>query len=396
VATQPTVSTSANDLVTGALRKIGALAAGETPSAQDSTDALQVMNDMLESWSIDKLFVFAGVENLLTWTPGQYQYTVGNPVGGTFAGLVTSGISAIVGATIPAALIVTATITDPAPGVGYIPSGTTVTSINNGSTTAITFAVSPTGSGGSLNASYSGVSGTYQITFSDNEQRAAILTQGSAAVTWVPALTGIPTAAASLNTNTVYLSAAATGTVLDTITYTTPGNFPIPRPLRIPRAFTRITSSGTTGLDYEIDVDYTGDKYSAIGLKGIPGPWPILLWYNPTFPLGNLYCYPNPQLGGTLHLWTDYIFSDFTNPTQQILLPQGYALAIKLSLAMLLIPEYGKVGAARVKLLQEQQREAVERIKKLNATPAVQAFFDRDIVRTRRTDAGWIFHGGFT
>lgn len=389
------VSTTALDLVTGALRGIGALAAGETPSPGDASDALQVLNDMLESWSTDHLFVYASVENILTWTPGQYQYTVGNPVGGTFAGLVTSGVPAIVGVTLPSTLVVTATISDPAPGAGLIPAGTTVTSINVGGTSAITFTGAPTGSAGTLTAAYVGASGTYQITFSDGEQRAATLTNGSTAVTWTPALTGAPTTAASLNTNTVYLSAAATGTVVDTLTFTTPGNFAIARPLRVTRAFTRITSSGTTGLDYPIDVDETGDKYAAIGLKGIPGPWPILLYYNPTFPLGNLYCYPNPQLGGALHLWTDTIFSDFTNPTQAINLPQGYARAIKKSLALELVPEYGKIGSTRLALLQSQARDAIEKIKKLNSTPAVQAFFDRDIVRTRRTDAGWIFHGGF-
>jgi hypothetical protein len=324
--TTATVSTSANDLVVGALRKIGALAAGETPNANDSSDALQVLNDMIESWSTDKLFVFAGVENILTWTPGQYQYTVGNPVGGNFSGTLVGGNPVVSNVTIPANLIVGGTVTD---FNAQVPANTTITAIG---------------------------------------------------------------------TNTVTLSANALSTVStpETFTYTVPGNFAIPRPLRIPRAFTRITSSGTTGLDYEIDVDYTGDKYAAIGLKGIPGPWPILLWYNPTFPLGNLYCYPNPQLGGALHLWTDTLFTDFTNPAQLINLPPGYALAIKLSLALLLAPEYGKAGGLKMTLLQQQAREAVERIKKLNSTPAVQAFFDRDIVRTRRTDAGWIFHGGFT
>jgi hypothetical protein len=397
--TTPTVSTSANDLVTGALRKIGALAAGEVPNANDSSDALQVLNDMIESWSTDKLFVFAGVENILTWTPGQYQYTVGNPVAGTFVGLITSGVTAIVGVTLPVNLVVGATITDPSPGSGLIQANTLVTSIvsvNSGNAVAITFTGAPTGSSATLTGGWGFATGIYQITFSDGEQRAATLTSGNTAVTWTPALVGTPTASASVNPNTVNISLAPTGTVSDTLTYTSPGNFAIPRPLRIPRAFTRITSSGTTGLDYEINVDYTGDKYNAIGLKGVPGPWPILLWYNPTFPLGNLYCYPNPQLGGSLHLWTDTIFTDFTNPAQSILLPQGYALAIKLSLALLLAPEYGKAGGVKLTLLQQQAREAVERIKKLNATPAVQAFFDRDIVRTRRTDAGWIFHGGFT
>lgn len=320
-----TVSTTAMDLVVSALRNINALEAGETPNQNDAADALQTLNDMMESWSTDKLFVYAGVENLLSWTPGQYQYTVGNPVGGTFSGTLIGGTPTISNVTIPANLILGGTVTD---FNAQVPAGTTITAIG---------------------------------------------------------------------TNTVTMSANALSTVStpETFTYTTPGNFAIARPLRVTRAFTRITSSGTTGLDYPIDVDETGDKYAAIGLKGIPGPWPILLYYNPTFPIGNLYCYPNPQQAGVLHLWTDTIFTDFLNPTQLINLPQGYARAIKKSLALELVPEYGKIGSTRLALLQGQARDAVEKIKKLNSTPAVQAFFDRDIVRTRRTDAGWIFHGGF-
>lgn len=320
-----TVSTTAMDLVVSALRNINALEAGETPNQNDAADALQTLNDMMESWSTDKLFVYAGVENLLSWTPGQYQYTVGNPVGGTFSGTLAGGSPTISNVTIPSTLILGGTVTD---FNAQVPAGTTITAIG---------------------------------------------------------------------TNTVTMSANALSTVStpETFTYTTPGNFAIARPLRVTRAFTRITSSGTTGLDYPIDVDETGDKYAAIGLKGIPGPWPILLYYNPTFPIGNLYCYPNPQQAGVLHLWTDTIFTDFVNPTQLINLPQGYARAIKKSLALELVPEYGKIGSTRLALLQGQARDAVEKIKKLNSTPAVQAFFDRDIVRTRRTDAGWIFHGGF-
>jgi hypothetical protein len=320
-----TVSTTAMDLVVSALRNINALEAGEVPNQNDAADALQTLNDMMESWSTDKLFVYAGVENLLSWTPGQYQYTVGNPVGGTFSGTLVGSSPTISNVTIPANLILGGTVTD---FNAQVPPGTTITAIG---------------------------------------------------------------------TNTVTMSANALSTVStpETFTYTTPGNFGIARPLRVTRAFTRITSAGTTGLDYPIDVDETGDKYAAIGLKGIPGPWPILLYYNPTFPFGNLYCYPNPQQAGVLHLWTDTIFTDFVNPTQLINLPQGYARAIKKSLALELVPEYGKIGSTRLALLQGQARDAVEKIKKLNSTPAVQAFFDRDIVRTRRTDAGWIFHGGF-
>jgi hypothetical protein len=317
-----TVSSTAQDLITGALRNINVLAAGETPSAGDAADALQVLNDMLESWSIDHLSVYSVVENLLTFTPGQYQYTIGNPTGGTFTGTITSGSPTITGVTIPSALVVGGTLTDVQ---AAIPSGTTITAIG---------------------------------------------------------------------TNTVTMSANAlfTPTGGDVITYTVPGNFAIARPLRITNSFTRITASGTTGLDYPIDFEGGRDKYTAIGLKGLQGPWPIVGWYNPTYPYGNVYFYPNPSSAGQLHLFTDTIFTDFTTLTQSIALPQGYARALKKNLAIELAPEYGAIVSSQ---LQRQADESYKMIKSLNSIPAVQAFYDTDLVRGRRNDAGWILSGGF-
>lgn len=313
-------SSTAADLISGALRNINALEAGETISAQDSADALQVLNDMLESWSIDHLFVYAAVENLLTFTPGQYQYTIGNYVAGTFTGTCTSGSAVITGVTVPTNMVIGGTLTDVQ---AAIPTGATVVSVG---------------------------------------------------------------------VNTVTMSAVALATAAaEVITYTIPGNFNIARPLRITNAFTRITSTGTNGLDYPIEI-VGRDKYTAIGLKGINGPWPILCYYDPTFPLGNLYFYPNPSSAGVLHLWTDTILSDFAQLTTPINLPQGYARAIKKNLALELAPEYGKTAGA---LLVKQAAESKAMIKALNAEPTVQAFFDSDIVRTRRNDAGWIMHGGF-
>jgi len=313
-------STTALDLITGALRNIGALEAAEIPNATDSADALQVLNDMLESWSLDKLFIFSSTENLLTFTPGQYQYSVGNPVGGTFTGSILGGFPTVTGVTVPSALVTGGTVTDLA---GVIPANTTISSIG---------------------------------------------------------------------TNTVTLSANATFSASsDTFTYTVPGNFAIPRPIRITNAFTRITASGSTGLDYQIEI-INRDKYTAIGLKGLAGPWPTMLYYDPTYPYGTLYFYPNPSSGGVLHLWTDAIFSDFSTLNQAINLPQGYARAIKKNLAMELAPEYGKAVSP---LLARQAMESKMAVKKLNSIPSVEAFYDQNILKSRRNDAGWILSGGF-
>ena len=315
-------STTAQDLITDALRDIGVLSDGEVPSANEATDSLRRLNDLLDSWSTDHITVFSQTENILTFTAGQYQYSIGNYTAGTFTGNLTASSNVISSVTVPAGLTVGGTVTDTQ---SFLPAGTTITAI-----------------------------GTNTVTLSNN-------------------------ALSTISGNA------------DIFTYTIPGNFAIPRPLRITNAFTRITT-GAAGLDYPIDMEFTREKYNDIGLKSVQGPWPVLGWYNPTFPLGTLYFYPNPSGAGQLHLFTDNQFTNFTSVTQSINLPPGYARAIKKNLSLELSPEYGKTPNPE---LIRQAKEALSLIQDNNTTPAVQAQYDRDIVRSHRTDAGWILHGGF-
>jgi hypothetical protein len=122
--------TTAQDIVTGALRFINVYSPGESLDASDSADALQTLNDLLESLSTDAAAVFASAENVFTFTPGQYQYTIGNYDGGTFAGTVTSGSAVITGATIPSTMVNGGDLS----GAG-IPAGATIVSFNTGAGT---------------------------------------------------------------------------------------------------------------------------------------------------------------------------------------------------------------------------------------------------------------------
>src|SRR5579871_1309323 len=117
-------TSSASDLITGALRNLNVLASGETPDSSELSDAMQVLNDMLESWSIEHLLVFAQTEYKFNWTPGQYQYTIGNPIVGTFSGALTSGSPSITGVTPPSNLSVGSYLIDTAyyGGSGAIPT----------------------------------------------------------------------------------------------------------------------------------------------------------------------------------------------------------------------------------------------------------------------------------
>ena len=68
---------TAADQINRALRLLGILAEGETPSAATSQDALVALNQMIDSWSIERLSVFCTQDQTFTWPAGEYIRTLG-------------------------------------------------------------------------------------------------------------------------------------------------------------------------------------------------------------------------------------------------------------------------------------------------------------------------------
>jgi hypothetical protein len=58
---------TAGDQINAALRLIGQLAESEQPSVATAQDALVAMNQMLDSWSTERLAVFATQDQVFTW-----------------------------------------------------------------------------------------------------------------------------------------------------------------------------------------------------------------------------------------------------------------------------------------------------------------------------------------
>jgi len=134
------------DIISSALKDIGALAAGETPSPEAAQDAFIMMNRMIDQWSNEQMMVFYKTEIIYTLTPGQTQYTIGpgGEIGAVFTGSITNNV-----------LTVTA-ITSGAISLGMTITGT---GVQNG--TKITGFLS--GAGGNVNEA-----GTYQLNVSQN------------------------------------------------------------------------------------------------------------------------------------------------------------------------------------------------------------------------------------
>ena len=64
-------------IIDRALRLIGAIASGESPTAAESNDGLVALNAMISSWQTEKLNVYAFVDTAFTLVNGDGSYTVG-------------------------------------------------------------------------------------------------------------------------------------------------------------------------------------------------------------------------------------------------------------------------------------------------------------------------------
>jgi len=140
------MATAPIDIISSALKDIGALAAGETPTPEAAQDAFIMLNRMIDQWSNEQMMIFYKTEIIFTLTPGQTQYTIGptGQIGSVFTGSITNNV-----------LTVTA-ITSGAIATGMLLSGTGITV----GTKIVSFI---TGAGGNVNEI-----GTYLLNISTN------------------------------------------------------------------------------------------------------------------------------------------------------------------------------------------------------------------------------------
>jgi len=68
---------TAGEQINRALRLLGVLAEGETPSASMSQDSLMALNQMIDSWNTERLSVFATIDQIVNWPVGSINETLG-------------------------------------------------------------------------------------------------------------------------------------------------------------------------------------------------------------------------------------------------------------------------------------------------------------------------------
>jgi len=316
------------DIISRALKDIGALEAGETPAPADAQDAFDMLNDMLDQWSNESMMVFYKTEIIFTLTAGQTQYTIGP--GGQIGGTLTGSISGT-----------TLTVTDVSDGA--IALGMTLTGSGIAPGTKIVRFGS--GAGGNVNSD-----GTYTVNISQT--------------------------VASTTISAYY-----------------------ERPLNINSAFVRVNTNSNGqpilngGLDYPVTI-LNLENYELIGLKTLNGPWPRALYYQPGETLGTITVWPNPSQG-EMHIFSDTLFQRFVSINDEIVIPQGYYMALRWCLAERLMPMYGKASPTQIQMINSFAGHAKATIKRTNMRPVQVARFEDTLIVGKRADAGWILTGGF-
>lgn len=326
------MATTPFNIISRALKDIGALEAGETPSPDAAQDAFDMFNDLIDQWSNENMMVFNVTEIIFPVVPGQTQYTIGpNPstqnfIGAQFTGSITGNVLTVSG------------ILSGAVAQGQTLSGTGIAE----GTKIVSFG---TGAGGNVNEQ-----GTYILNKSQ--------TVASTTITaYYQKPLSIDSAFVRINTNS--------------------NGVPIVN----------------GGLDYQVAILALQD-YELIGLKTLSGPWPKALYFNPGEDSGNLFLWPNPSQG-EMHIFANTIFSRYESYYTPISMPQGYLMAMRWCLAERLMPMYGKNDPTQIAMINAYAAQAKSTIKRTNMSPLQTARYPDALLANKSKDAGWILTGGF-
>lgn len=320
------------EIISGALKDIGALEAGETPTPEAAQDALQMLNFMLDQWSNENMMVFNVTEIIFTLISGQVQYTLGpNPstlnfVGSSFDGSISGTVLTITG------------INSGAVAVGQTLSGT-------GIAAGTKIISNITGAGGNVNEQ-----GTYQV--------------------------NIPQTVAATTITAYYQKPLYIDSAFVRINTTSNG-----QPIQ------------GGGLDYPVAI-LALQQYEQIGLKTLNGPWPKALYFNPNEVSGNLFVWPNPAQG-ELHIFANTIFTTFDTLDYTYTLPQGYDMALRWCLAERLMPMYGKASQTQIAMITQFAAQSKSTLKRTNMSPLQTSSYPDVLLGGKAKDAGWILTGGF-
>lgn len=148
-------------------------------------------------------------------------------------------------------------------------------------------------------------------------------------------------------------------TVSGAASYTmgTGGDINTTRPIHIKSVY--FTSSG---VDYPVDI-VSREEYEAITIKTNGSTYPYMVYPDYAYPLVTIYQYPVPS-GGTLHISSEKPLTAMSTTATALALPPGYERALRLNLAVELMPQYGYQNAQIIAMAEDAKRK----IKRTNSS----------------------------
>lgn len=156
----------------------------------------------------------------------------------------------------------------------------------------------------------------------------------------------------------IYANTVDSLTVTGSVSYTmgSGGTFNVARPVTVKSGY--FTSGG---YDYPVDI-INRDQYESIVDKDATSDIPTCVYVNYTYPYATIYLYPVPS-SGTLSLSSDKPLTEQSTAATVLSMPQGYERALRLNLAVELMPQYGIMNQAIIAMAMKAKAD----IKRINA-----------------------------
>lgn len=318
--------TTASDVIKSARRSLNIDSVGDSVSSDEMFEGLDLLNQMLDNWTNHRLAIYYTRNELYTLATSVQTYTIG------LSNRVVQG------------------------NLGTFTSGSILVTINGVSTTQ-TWATSKVLTMAALANTLKSTQYAYisNATYNGTTDALTLTNNGADPLTV-----------------TVTVTPGGGDTITYSLTALSTSHIEAHRPIKITGAFVRLYVSVTDPIDYQLTM-IGSDQYQQIVRKNLTTTYPQFLYYQPTYPVGNLTFYPIPTTQLSLGLNQTYQFVRLANLTASVSLPPGYEKALIYNLAIEMAPRYGKSSAVQTgSVIWTQAKESLADVKRTNIVPDLQ------------------------
>lgn len=142
------------------------------------------------------------------------------------------------------------------------------------------------------------------------------------------------------------------------------GDFDIERPAKLEYAYFRQNRNTPLPVDYPLTILRAKEDYDRISIKNL-NAFPQYAFYDSGTPLGNLFVWPLPNDQYEVHITVMQQLQQFTNLSDEIILPPEYKAALWWNLTLELYPMYGlpvnpvveKKASAAMRIIEESNAQ---------------------------------------